>query len=129
MSNPFAARLAHETDPADVWAAVRAGRAAFTLVDARSRESFDRAHLPGAVSIHDELAAGPRVTYSWSPACNGATKAAARLFDEGRDVREMIGGFEYWVREGLPIEGAVPTSGGNGDTGARTSGGDRLVGP
>jgi len=27
----------------------------------------------------------------------------------------MIGGFEYWVREGLPIEGAV--------------GGDRLVGP
>ena len=29
-------------------------------------------------------------------------------------MREMIGGFEYWVREGLPIEGAV--------------GGDRLGG-
>jgi rhodanese-related sulfurtransferase len=129
MSNPFAARLAHETDPADVWAAVQAGRADFTLVDARSRESFDRAHLPGAVSIHDALPAGPLVTYCWSPACNGATKAAARLFDEGRDVREMIGGFEYWVREGLPIEGAVPPSGGNGNTAARTSGGDPLVGP
>jgi rhodanese-related sulfurtransferase len=117
MSNPFATRLAHETDPADVWAAIQAGPAApgFTLVDARSRESFDRAHLPGAVSIHDVLPAGPLVTYCWSPACNGATKAAARLFDAGRDVREMIGGFEYWVREGLPIEGTV--------------GGDRLVGP
>ena len=116
MSNPFAARLAHETDPADVWAALQAdGPAGFTLVDARSRASFDRAHLPGAVSIHDPLPDGPLVTYCWSPACNGATKAAARLFDEGRQVREMIGGFEYWVREGLPIEGAV--------------GGDRLVGP
>ena len=115
MCNPFATKLAHETDPADVWAAIRSGQADFTLVDARSRESFDRARLPGAVSIHDPLPDGPLVTYCWSPACNGATKAAARLFDEGRQVREMIGGFEYWLREGLPIEGAV--------------GGDRLVGP
>ena len=116
MSNPFAARLARETDPADVWAALRGGPdPGFTLVDARSRESYDRAHLPGAVSIHDALPDGPLVTYCWSPGCNGATKAAARLHDQGREVREMIGGFEYWVREGLPIEGAV--------------GGDRLVGP
>jgi rhodanese-related sulfurtransferase len=116
--NPFEIKLRFETDPADVWAAMRAagdGRLGFTLVDARSRESYERAHLPGAVSVHDELPAGPLVTYCWSPACNGATKAAARLHADGREVREMIGGFEYWVREGLPIEGAV--------------GGDRLVGP
>ena len=119
MSNPFAARLAFETDPADVWATLCAatdGRPPFTLVDARSSAtSFDRAHLPGAVSVHDPLPDGPLVVYCWSPACNGATKAAARLHDEGRAVRELLGGFEYWVREGLPIEGAV--------------GGDRLVGP
>jgi rhodanese-related sulfurtransferase len=113
--NPFEARLRYETDPADVWAALRDGGAPFTLVDARSPDAFARAHLPGAVSIHDDLPAGPLVTYCWSPACNGATKAAARLHADGREVREMIGGFEYWVREGLPIEGAV--------------GGDRLVGP
>ena len=113
--NPFAAKLEHETDPADVWAAMEAGSAAFTLVDARSAQSYARAHLPQAVSIHAELPDGPLVTYCWSPGCNGATKAAARLHAEGREVREMIGGFEYWVREGLPIEGAV--------------GGDRLVGP
>jgi rhodanese-related sulfurtransferase len=116
--NPFETKLRHETDPADVWAAISDGAAGgpgFTLVDARSRDAYGRAHLPGAVSIHDELPAGPLVTYCWSPACNGATKAAARLHAEGREVREMIGGFEYWVREGLPIEGAV--------------GGDRLVGP
>jgi rhodanese-related sulfurtransferase len=114
MSNPFAAKLAHETDPADVWAALQEGAPTFTLVDTRSPEAYDRAHLPGAVSIHTDLPEGPLVTYCWSPGCNGATKAAARLHDEGRDVKEMIGGFEYWVREGLPIEGTV--------------GGDRLVG-
>ena len=116
MSNPFAAKLSWETDPADVWAAIRDGApAGFTLVDARSRDSYDRAHLPGAVSIHEALPDGPLVTYCWSPGCNGATKAAARLHAEGRAVKEMIGGYEYWVREGLPIEGAT--------------GGDRLVGP
>jgi rhodanese-related sulfurtransferase len=113
--NPFETRLRFETDPADVWAALRSGAADFTLVDARSRDSYDRARLPGAISAHDELPAGPLVTYCWSPGCNGATKLAARLHAEGREVREMIGGFEYWIREGLPIEGAV--------------GGDRLVAP
>jgi rhodanese-related sulfurtransferase len=113
--NPFETKLQFETDPADVWAALHDGTAAFTLVDARSRPSYDRAHLPGAVSVHDPLPEGPLVAYCWSPGCNGATKAAARLHGEGREVREMIGGFEYWVREGLPVEGAV--------------GGDPLVGP
>jgi rhodanese-related sulfurtransferase len=113
--NPFETRLRFETDPADVWAATQAQDAHFTLVDARSRASYDRAHLPGAVSVHDELPDGPLVTYCWSPGCNAATKLAAQLHAAGREVKEMIGGFEYWVREGLPIEGAV--------------GGDRLVGP
>jgi rhodanese-related sulfurtransferase len=115
VMNPFETKLQFETDPADVWAAIRAGGADFTLVDARSADSYARAHLPGAVSIHGELPDGPLVTYCWSPGCNAATKAAARLHAAGREVKEMIGGFEYWVREGLPIEGAV--------------GGDRLVGP
>jgi rhodanese-related sulfurtransferase len=119
MSNPFATKLQHETDAADVHAALEEARAdgrqpAFTLVDARSRTAYDRGHLPGAVSAHDPLPNGPLVAYCWSPGCNGATKLAARLFDEGRDVKEMIGGFEYWVREGFAITGTV--------------GGDRLVG-
>jgi rhodanese-related sulfurtransferase len=134
MSNPFALRLQHETDAADVHAAIEAATAGaapsaptaptapgaadrelpFTLVDARSRAAYDRGHLPGAVSAHDPLPDGPLVAYCWSPGCNAATKLAARLFDEGRDVKEMIGGFEYWVREGFAITGAV--------------GGDRLVG-
>jgi rhodanese-related sulfurtransferase len=39
--------------------------------------------------------------YCWGPACNGATKAALEFAKLGYDVKEMIGGFEYWVREGF----------------------------
>jgi rhodanese-related sulfurtransferase len=43
------------------------------------------------------------VTYCWGPGCNGATRAALALSLEGYVVREMLGGVEYWVREGFPL--------------------------
>ena len=46
------------------------------------------------------------VTYCWGPGCNGATRAALALAELGYRVREMLGGFEYWAREGLPVEAA-----------------------
>src|SRR5829696_5858709 len=110
----FERRLAFETDAADVAAELAAGTADYTLVDCRSRAAFAKAHLPGAVSLpHAEmdersiaaLPAGPVVTYCWGPACNAATKGAAKLAAAGCEVREMLGGFEYWVREGHPVEG------------------------
>jgi rhodanese-related sulfurtransferase len=100
--NPFAQRLKHETDAADVHAQLEH----LTVVDARSERAYDQAHIPGAYSIHRDLPeTGPLVVYCWGPGCNGATKACARLADEGREVKEMLGGFEYWVREGFAIEG------------------------
>ena len=104
--NYFEAKLAHETDAADVAYALRDGSADFALVDARSRASYDRGHLPGAIHLAEALPDGPLVVYCWGPGCNAATKACARLMAEGRDVKEMIGGFEYWVREGHATEGA-----------------------
>src|SRR3954471_5492401 len=80
----YAQRLAHETDAADVHAAL----GTLTLVDARSEAAYDAAHLPGAHSIHRELPEGPLVVYCWGPGCNGATKACARLAGEGRQVNE-----------------------------------------
>lgn len=109
----FARRLAVETDVADVAAALAAGGSDLVLVDARSRTSYDAGHLPGAVSlphaqITPEAAAGlpdgPIVAYCWGPSCNGACKAAARLAALGRPVREMLGGFDYWVRDGHSVE-------------------------
>jgi rhodanese-related sulfurtransferase len=109
----FAARLAVETDVADVAAALEAGSPDFVVVDARSRESYAAGHLPGALNLpHAEIDAdavaqlpdGLVVAYCWGPGCNGAHKAAVKLAAHGRRVKEMLGGFDYWVREHGPVE-------------------------
>ena len=110
----FASRLAVETDVSDVSAALAAEDPGFVLVDTRSREAWDAGHVPGAVhlpgrEIGERAAAEldravPVVTYCWGPGCNGATRAALALSLLGYRVREMLGGFEYWAREGLPVE-------------------------
>jgi rhodanese-related sulfurtransferase len=107
----FARRLEVETDVADVAAALEAGEHDFVLLDARSRDAYDAGHLPGAVHLAEltaetvtELPDGPVVAYCWGPACNGACKAALRLAQLGRPVKEMLGGYEYWARESHPIQ-------------------------
>jgi rhodanese-related sulfurtransferase len=111
----FAARLAYETDAADVGSAIVAGDVDFTLVDVRSRDAHRVGHLPGAISLpHREidaatarhLPAGLLVVYCWGPACNGAQHGGRRLAAQGRQVKEMLGGWEYYAREGWPTEGS-----------------------
>ncbi|MDQ0797695.1 hypothetical protein QFZ58_006183 [Streptomyces sp. B1I3] len=46
------------------------------------------------------------VTYCWGPGCNGATRAALALAEPGYQVKEMLGGYEYRVREGVTFETA-----------------------
>lgn len=47
--------------------------------------------------------------YCWGPGCNGATRAAQALASAGHQVKEMLGGMEYWIREGFPHETADGT--------------------
>lgn len=114
MTDHFTRRLAVETDADDVATALRAGTADFVLLDARGADAHAAAHLPGALSLPhreitpeavDALPDGPIVVYCWGPGCNAATKAGAKLGALGREVKEMIGGYEYYVREGHPLEG------------------------
>ncbi|REK85994.1 rhodanese-like domain-containing protein [Streptomyces inhibens] len=110
----FAARLAFHTDVADVHTALAAGAADFVVVDSRSTEAWDQGHVPGAVHLptaripHDagELLdpAVPVVVYCWGPGCDGATRAALALARLGYRVKEMLGGIEYWIREGYEVQ-------------------------
>lgn len=116
----FTAKLALETDASDVYAAQKAGEQ-FVLVDVRGDDSWAQGRITGAVHMpHAEIAdrapreldpAVPVVVYCWSPGCNGGAKGALAFAKLGYRVREMIGGYEYWVREGQPTEndeGALP---------------------
>jgi rhodanese-related sulfurtransferase len=110
----FAARLSFQTDVADVHTAFASGDPGFVLVDSRSSAAWAQGRIPGAVHLPTaeipERAAAlldpgvPVVTYCWGPGCNGATRAALALARLGYVVREMLGGIEYWSREGFPVE-------------------------
>ncbi|MFE5737948.1 rhodanese-like domain-containing protein [Streptomyces celluloflavus] len=41
--------------------------------------------------------------YCWGPGCDGATRAALALARLGYRVKEMLGGIEYWIREGYEV--------------------------
>ena len=121
----FAARLAFETDVSDVHADLHARVPDLVVVDSRSSAAWEQGHVPGAV--HLPTADIPTraadlipptttvVTYCWGPGCNGATRAALAFARLGYRVKEMIGGFEYWAREGFPVRTATGTTSGAPD--------------
>ncbi|CAM5725144.1 Rhodanese-like domain-containing protein OS=Streptomyces alboniger OX=132473 GN=CP975_01985 PE=4 SV=1 [Streptomyces alboniger] len=111
----FRASLAFHTDVSDVATALAADEdPGFVVLDSRSTESWDQGHIPGAIHLPTALVPEqaerhldrnvPVVTYCWGPACNGATRAALALAELGYQVKEMLGGFEYWSREGFEVE-------------------------
>jgi rhodanese-related sulfurtransferase len=110
----FEERLMFETDVSDVHAAMHESAPRFVLVDSRGQAAWDRGHIPGALHLPTaEIATRahglipvdtPVVTYCWGPGCNGATRAALAFARLGYEVKEMLGGYEYWVREGFPVQ-------------------------
>src|SRR3546814_20943988 len=109
----YRARLAAETDPSDVYAAQKTDEE-FVLVDVRSDEAWSQGRIPGAIHMpYRQIAerapreidpALPVVVYCWSPGCNAGVKGALEFAMLGYAVKEVIGGFEYWAREGKPVE-------------------------
>jgi rhodanese-related sulfurtransferase len=116
----FLARLSVETDPADVQLDLERGPDRIHVVDVRSAEAYDECHVPGAISLpHRSIDAQSTaalgrdrtvVVYCWGPGCNAAQKGAVRLAALGFRVKEMIGGLEYWRREGHAVEGSAGAS-------------------
>jgi len=114
----FTARLTFQADVSDVAAALSSGAPGFVLLDSRGERAWRQGHVPGALHLPtadiparagELLDPGvPVITYCWGPGCDGATRAALALAQLGYRVKEMIGGIEYWIREGFVVE----TSGG-----------------
>lgn len=110
----FADRLRFQTDPADL-AAARARGDRPLVIDVRSRAAWEQGRLPDAVPVPlSDLAArigaiapdrtADLVVYCWGPGCNGSTRAGLLLAELGYTrVRELLGGFEYWAREGFAV--------------------------
>ncbi|MEU2660140.1 rhodanese-like domain-containing protein [Streptomyces sp. NPDC007325] len=110
----YQAKLAYEIDSADLQDALDAGQD-LVVVDGRSSESYAAEHIPGAVSVphrsisQESLAGLSRaplyVTYCDGIGCNASTKTAIKLATAGFRVKELIGGLDWWKRDGHPTEG------------------------
>ena len=80
------------------------------IIDARSTSAYETEHIPGAMSfphrtMNAESTAKLRrdrlyVTYCDGIGCNASTKGAYNLANLGFRVKELIGGMDWWKRDG-----------------------------
>ena len=107
-------KLAFEIDSWDLKAALELGENV-VVVDARSPEAYQKEHIPGAINIpHRKMT--PETTKDLSRSalvicycdgigCNASTKGALNLTKLGFRVKELIGGMDWWKRDGYRTEG------------------------
>jgi rhodanese-related sulfurtransferase len=124
----YADKLAYEIDSWDLAVALEAGERVL-VIDARSPEAFRREHIPGAVSLpHRTLSEATTqpldrdalvVTYCDGIGCNASTKGALAMARLGFRVKELIGGIEWWKRDGHPTHGEAAATAAAGACGCQ----------
>jgi rhodanese-related sulfurtransferase len=117
-SDPYFAIL----DSWDLKIAVEAGEK-LIVIDARSPQAFALEHIPGAINIpHRTMSAATTshidksilvVTYCDGIGCNASTKGALNMAKLGFTVKELIGGLDWWKRDGHPTVGTSSSTAGD----------------
>ena len=107
-------KLAYEMDSWDLYEAVGWGEP-ITVIDGRSAQAYARAHIPGATSLpHRKICLDSTksldrsrtyVCYCDGIRCNALTETALKLLTLGFQVREPIGGLDWWKRDGYATAG------------------------
>jgi len=112
-------KLSYHADAWDVAEDLRSGVSALVVIDTRSEAHYAQGHVPGAIHFPHRLmdAASTAgldrskvyVTYCDGIGCNGSTKGAYKLAALGFTVKEMLGGLDFWRRDGHPVAtGSAP---------------------
>ena len=113
--NYYQSKLAYEMDSADLYEAL--GREEpIVVVDGRAAGAYAHEHIPGAISLpHRDISANSTesldksklyVCYCDGIGCNASTKTALKLLTLGFQVRELIGGLDWWRRDGYATHGS-----------------------
>ena len=120
QKNFYQSKLAFEMDSWDVYEALGNGEP-IVVVDGRTAEAFAHEHIPGAVNLpHRDLSPATtasldkskiHVCYCDGIGCNASTKTALKLLNLGFKVRELIGGLDWWKRDGYATEGEKARAG------------------
>ena len=106
----YQAKLEYEMDSSDLYSACEINDHNYIIVDGRSPEAFAVEHIPEAINLwHKELNTNNTaqldrnktyVCYCDGIGCNASTKTALKLLTLGFKVKELIGGLDWWKRDG-----------------------------
>ncbi len=112
--NYYQQKLAYETDSADLYIALQSNEPV-VVIDTRSEAAYRQEHIPGAIHLpHSQMnrettaRLDPErtyVTYCDGIGCNASTKGAMNLALLGFTVKELLGGLDWWKRDGYATEG------------------------
>ena len=113
------AKLACYTDAADLAHDLAARAPGFAVIDARAPAAYRDGHIPGATSFpHRTMDAASTaglarelvyIVYCDGIGCNASTQGAWKLARLGFQVKELIGGLDFWKRDGHPTaQGEAP---------------------
>lgn len=116
----YSDKLAYEVDSSDLNAQLKANKKVL-VIDARSPEAYAIDHIPGALNLpHRTINVLTTqqidrsmmiVTYCDGIGCNASTKGALNMARLGFQVKELIGGLDWWKRDGYPTAGMQGTQG------------------
>ncbi|BDH44525.1 rhodanese [Salmonella enterica subsp. enterica serovar Choleraesuis] len=107
-------KLAWETDSWDLYLALK-NNENIVVIDGRSEEAWRREHIPGSINLpHREICTNSTeqldkskmyICYCDGIGCNGSTRTAMKLLTLGFQVKELLGGLDWWKRDGYTTAG------------------------
>lgn len=115
----YQAKLEFEIDSWDL--NERMDKGDVVILDVRSKDAYEAQHIPGALNFPhrtmspESTASLDRslcyVTYCDGIGCNGSTKGALKLASLGFRVKELLGGLDWWRRDGHETHGNNASAG------------------
>lgn len=113
-------KLRYEIDSWDLNESLKKGER-IVVIDARSNDSYSLEHIPESLNIpHREMNEENTknldrnylfVTYCDGIGCNASTKGALKMAKLGFTVKELIGGLDWWKRDGYETHGLKGNAG------------------
>ena len=107
-------KLKYEIDSSDLFTAIT-NKEDIVIIDVRNKEAYDRSHIPSSINLyHQDMNETSTkdfnkntlyISYCDGIGCNGSTKGALNMSKLGFKVKELMGGHDWWLRDGYETKG------------------------
>lgn len=115
----YSEKLAYEVDSWDLKVALEE-KTNIIVIDARAPQFYEASHIPSSINIpHRQMNTETTahlnksalvVVYCDGIGCNASTKGALAMAKLRFNVKELIGGLDWWLRDGHPTSSGASTS-------------------